>query len=1036
MGLRHSCTVRRQPAATFASWILVSLATVLLCSPVLAQQFGGNKVQYRTFDFEVLETEHFDIYFYPEAREGVEFAARSAERWRARLGQILQHDLSGRQPLILYASQPHFQQTNAIGGAIGEGTGGVTESLRRRIILPLAGPLAATDHVIGHELVHAYQFDITAGRDAGGQPGFSGVHRLPLWFVEGMAEYLSIGAVDAHTALWMRDAVRAERLPRIRDLNRPEYFPYRWGHAFWAYVAGRYGDEMVGRLLRQAARMGRPEPALEQELGLTEEELSEQWHAALREMTGRVRPDAQPASTIAKAVTQALRVGGELNVSPALSPDGQRVAFLSERSLLSIELYIADVESGEILERISRTVVDPHYSSLQFINSAGAWDLQGARFAFAAITGGRAALAIYDVAAGRIDREIVLEGVDEAFNPTWAPDGRRVAFTGMRGGLTDLFVVDVESEAVTQLTRDAFADLHPAWSPDGRTIAFATDRFTTRLDELAIGPLRLGLITPDDRSVRPVAPFDVGRQMNPQWSPDSQVLYFLADPDGVTNAYRLALGTGDVRQVTDLPTGISGITATSPAMSVAAKAGHLAFTAYENGEHQIYATSNPDVLGGSALEIAPDARLAGARLPPFTARRDGDLVALLANERAGLPPSVPDETRDYRARLGLDAIGTPSVSIGRDQFGAFGSGGVAFQFSDMLGDHSLGIVTQLNASFNDQMGWRDLGAAAGYTNLRRRWNWGVFGEQVPYRAGGVGSAVGVVEGQTAYIEQRVLYRQISRSFGGVLAYPFSRAQRLEVTGSYRNLTFEQDIRLTAYSTSTGNVLFDEREITSLGDRLNLSSASAALVWDTASFGATSPIVGQRYRLEVAPTAGSINYTSVLADYRRYFMPVPFYTLAGRVLHLGRYGGDSEDSRLTPLFIGYPQLVRGYDIGSFGTLECRFDPDACVQFERLIGSRFAVANVEFRFPLLRPFGVTNYMYGPIPVEVALFADAGVAWDRGDRPEFLGGNRGAVSSAGVAFRVNALGFAVVQIDLARPFQRPDRGWVWQFSIAPGF
>ena len=140
----------------------------------------------------MLHTEHFDIYFYEEEREATDIAARMAERWRARLGRALNHDLTGRQPLILYAAHPHFEQTNAIGGEIGESTGGVTESLQRRIILPLGGPLADTDHVIGHELVHAYQFDITTPRD-GGRAGVSGAHRLPLWFVEGMAEYLSIG---------------------------------------------------------------------------------------------------------------------------------------------------------------------------------------------------------------------------------------------------------------------------------------------------------------------------------------------------------------------------------------------------------------------------------------------------------------------------------------------------------------------------------------------------------------------------------------------------------------------------------------------------------------------------------------------------------------------------------------------------------------------------------------------------------------------------------------------------------------------------
>jgi hypothetical protein len=157
----------------------------------------------------VLKTEHFDVYFYPREEQGAALAARMAERWYVRLRELLNHDLRGRQPLILYASHVDFEQTNVIGGVLGEGTGGVTEALQRRIVLPLAGPLAETDHVIGHELVHAFQFDMTTVGEA--SPGSTGANRLPLWFIEGMAEYLSVGPADPNTTMWLagRSGARA-----------------------------------------------------------------------------------------------------------------------------------------------------------------------------------------------------------------------------------------------------------------------------------------------------------------------------------------------------------------------------------------------------------------------------------------------------------------------------------------------------------------------------------------------------------------------------------------------------------------------------------------------------------------------------------------------------------------------------------------------------------------------------------------------------------------------------------------------------------
>src|SRR5215210_79344 len=237
--------------------LAVVLTLLLIPAAALAQggYFGRNKVQYRKFQFQVLKTEHFDIHFYPEEEAAARATARMAERWYARLSKLLTHELRGRQPLILYASAPHFWQTTALEGEMGEGTGGVTEAYKRRIVLPLAGPIQLTDHVLGHELVHAFQYDITNTNVSSGN---GGALNLPLWFIEGMAEYLSIGPVDAHTAMWMREAARREKLPDVDKLDDPRYFPYRYGHAFWAYVGGRYGDEVIGDMLRAggAARSG------------------------------------------------------------------------------------------------------------------------------------------------------------------------------------------------------------------------------------------------------------------------------------------------------------------------------------------------------------------------------------------------------------------------------------------------------------------------------------------------------------------------------------------------------------------------------------------------------------------------------------------------------------------------------------------------------------------------------------------------------------------------------------------------------------
>ena len=1009
-------------------------AVLLSASPAAAQYFGQNKVQYKQLDFQVLKTEHFDIYFYPEERKGIDIAAQLAERWHARLERFFDHTLRGRQPLVLYASHTDFEQNNIVPEATGEGTGGVTEPIRRRIVLPFGGPLRDTDHVIGHELVHAFQFDITAPNP--GSAGPVGAERLPLWFIEGMAEYLTLGPVDGNTAMWMRDAARKEELPAIHDLDNPKYFPYRWGQAFWAYVGGRFGDEVIPRMLALGGSVSTTDALFHQVLGVGEKELSADWQAAIRRTYAPTLETATAPDRLGRTVIGENGKIGDLNVGPALSPDGRKIAFLSERGLLSIDLYVADAQTGRVLHKLTSQANDPHYSSLQFIYSAGAWDSTSTKLAVATVTGGRPALAIFDAESGRRTTEIRIPDVDEVLNPTWAPDGSAIAFTGMTAGLTDLYVWDIGVGGLRRLTNDAFAELQPSWSPDGRRIAFVTDRFSSRLDTFTNGDYRIALANAGGGGIQDLGALTGGDNINPQWG-TGNTLYFLADPDGVQNLYRVTLGDGGragaVQRLTDVSTGLSGITASSPALSVATRSNTAAFSVYDDGKYAIHTL---DVSGGAAA-TAPRGDRNGAMLPPVD-RRGGGVAAMLADARFGLPSPQNYEVEDYRPRLALEGVGQPTVAIGANQFGAAIGGGIALQFSDMLNNHLLATAFQFNSSISGNLSAKDLAVQAAYLNQTHRWNWGLAGGQVPYLSGGFESGFDVSNGQVVGVDRAIVFRQTERSAQGILAYPFSRAKRVEFQGGVTQYSFDQIVQTTVYDPSTGFVLSDDRgEATSLGPNLTLATTTAAFVSDTSSFGATSPVAGERFRLEVTPTFGSVNYAGVLADYRRYFMPAPFYTIAGRVMHYGRYGSGGEDQRLFPLYLGYPGLVRGYDVNSFDNTDCvATTVSDCPVVDRLVGSRMLIGNLEFRFPLLRPFGVSPGMYGPVPVEVAFFADGGVTWDQRDTLSVNRRLREGVASSGVAFRVNLFGFAIAQFDVVHPFQRPGRGWVYQFNLAPGF
>ncbi|HEV8253145.1 MAG TPA: peptidase S9 [Vicinamibacteria bacterium] len=1002
----------------------VSLA---LCAsaPAHAQYFGRNPVQWERLKFEVLKTDHFDVYYYPEEQAAADQVGRMAERWYTRFSRILRFKLPDRQPVILYASHPHFQQTNTVGGPPGEGTGGVTEAFKRRIVLPLGASLAETDHVLGHELVHAFQYAMT-GQGRISSNNAPGALQMPLWFIEGMAEYLSLGPIDPHTAMWMRDAARREKLPTIHQLNSERYFPYRYGQALWAYLAGRFGDPVISRMLKRIGpRSNDAETVLQEALGIDEKTLSKQWHTALREaaapqIAGRKEPSAYATALVTE------KQGGRLNVGPALSPDGSRLAFLSERDLFSVELFVADAKNGQVTRRLSRTLVDPHLESLQFINSAGSWDRAGQRLALGAVSKGRPVLLILDAQKGTRLREVPFPTLGEIATPSFSPDGRQVVFSALAGGQSDLFVYDLASAALTRLTDDGYADLQPAWSPDGRKVAFVTDRFSTHLDVLGEGNYRLATVEVASGEVTPLPGFARAKNIDPQWAPSGRSLYFLSDASGATNIYRLDVAEGALYQLTDLITGVSGITSLSPALSAAATSDRVAFSVYDRDRYEIYSIAQAERLAGWRVQ-AEEATNAG--LIPG-GRAEGDVVTAQGDAETGLGNSSSFARRSYKPHLGLDYVGQPYVGAGVDRYGSFFSGGIAMSFSDMLGEHTLDTVIQADSV----SGFRDVGGQVSYVNRVHRLNWGVQVAQIPYLTGGFATGVTSSGGQQVYVEQTLTERLMDRSLSAVGYYPFNPSLRVEMQAGFRNIGFDSRLRTDTFSLRTGQRIGSQNENLPTQSGIHLFEGTAALVRDTSVFGATSPVMGQRFRLDVSPVLGTINYTGALADFRQYLMPVRPITIAGRILHYGRYGSGGEDQRLGFLFLGYPSLIRGYDTGSFTASECG-SSGGCPSYDRLLGSRLLVGNVEVRAPLLGLFG-SRRLYGPIPVEVGAFFDAGVAWDTGSRPALFGGERSLVRSLGGTARVNVLGFAVLEVDYVKPLDRPGKGAYFTFNLLSGF
>ena len=1030
-----------------ALWLsLLVLFLAALPDNASAQYFGRNKVRWEDFDWRVLKTEHFDIYYYPEEEKAVRDAARMAERWYDRLSSVFQREFAERKSVILYADHSDFQQTNVISGLISQGTGGVTEGLKTRVVLPLTGNYEDTDHVLGHELVHVFQYDILkdprTGGDGRGTGQVSGAD-LPLWFIEGLAEYLSLGRESTQTSMWLRDALARDSLPDIKQLSRdPRLFPYRWGHAFWAYVGGRWGDVAVGRLFTRGTYIG-IEGAFAEVLGASLESFSDDWKNSIRQAYGPVLERRQPPTAVGTRILPRDGDSTDIHISPVLSPDGSEVIFLSTRRLFTFDLYLADARTGEIKKKLLSEDADPHFDSLRFIDSAGAWSPDGRKFTFVVFARGDNEIAILDVPSRNIEKRFEVDGVGAMWNPTWSPDGRSIAFSGSAGGITDLYLLDVASGQTRRLTDDIYADVQPVWAPDGKSIVFVSDRSPeagpSELTQTAMGIWRLEV--PGGRVTELVSArgtVERGNRFDPHFGPGGRDLYFLSDGAGVSDLYRMSTETGEIFRVTRLTTGVTGIARLSPAVSVAERSGRVMFSIFNDTRYEIHSLEAEQTRGEPVIaEAERETAARAAMLPPLQAGPQSIVARYLGNPEP-LPAVDEAETAEYRSRLQLDFVG-PAVGVGVNSLGNSFGGDITAYFSDTLGEREVG--------FSIYGGTGDLDAFGGqayYLNQEHRLQWGAGAGHIPYISAFTTAREGPVEidGQ---VVQATIFEQVRQTVTQdqamlITRYPFSTTRRFEANFGALRLGFDNELLRVVV---VGNQVVDEDEENLPSEpSLQLYQSAFALVGDNSYFGFTSPVRGWRYRFEVEPTFGDLEFQSLTLDYRRYFFFRPV-TLAFRGLHVGRYGNDAESDRISPFYVGRPTLVRGYEFGDLGANECTVvpgSPNACPEFDRLLGSRLGVVNLELRFPLLgtRGFGVFDVPF--LPTELALFVDAGTAWTEDSRPELRFDQdsieRVPVVSAGVSARILLGGFAVLHFYYAKPFQRPDEDWVTGFTIAPGW
>ncbi|SKB41928.1 DPP IV N-terminal domain-containing protein [Daejeonella lutea] len=1028
-------------------WLISSLFLIVFFSSVTevqAQYFGQNKVRYKNLKFKVYETPHFELYYYLKNDSLVKRFAKEAEVWYDLHQQVFRDTFTKKNPFILYSNHPDFQQTTALDGEIGVGTGGVTEGMKNRVIMPISQLNHQTRHVLGHELVHAFQYHSLIEGDS---TNLENIGNLPLWMVEGMAEYLSVGKQDAYTAMWMRDAFLNKDIPSLKDLTESnKYFPYRYGQAFWSYIGSTYGDTVIVPFFKETAKYGY-QMAIRRTFGYDERTLSSLWKTSIE---NAYKPYLQDTSQvpIGKLIINEKNGGESYNVAPAISPDGNYVAFLSEKDLLSIDLFLADAKTGKIIRKLTSKAKNSHIDEFNFIESAGAWSPDSRKFAFSAFSGGVTKLIIVDIATGKTLSTEAMGAVEEFSNITWAPNGVDVAFSGLKEGQSDLFQFNLNTKVLTQLTNDRYSEYHPSYSKDGKTMVFSTDRST--LDRSSVNvdiTMNMAILDLATKSVTDIPVFDGANNLNPQYSADNKSIYFLSNRDGFRNMYRYSIAGNTTEKLTSYFTGISGITEFSPALSLSNKDDVL-YSYYRAQKYTIY---NAKVSDFTPEKVEPNAlNFDAALLPPAKSVGVNIINANLNNfERFEEIPNDSIRTIGYKPKFKLDYLSSNGVGASVGRFGTGLSSGIQGVFSDILGRNQIYATAAVNGEIYD------FGGQVAYVNQESRINWGVVVSHIPYVSGQVSQGFENLDGYgPVYNESYDIIRTFEDQLQVFGSYPFSKNHRFEAGSGLSRYSYRID-RYSNYYDPNGfypigtdkNKLSKEQAQATYGvpfDPFTTVTLNAAFVGDNSFSGVTSPLDGFRYRLGIENYMGDYKLGALTADGRKYVRMKPV-TFAARLYSYSRFGRD--ENRLYQMYAGYGYLIRGYEANSFyknGTATT-----GGYDINQLVGSRVAVANFEVRLPFTGPAKLAQIESKFLFSDLNLFFDMGMAYDSDSKvafkkkPGMVGTGAGAypervpAMSAGISLRVNVFGYFVLEPYYAIPFQRTDvNAGVFGLVFAPGW
>jgi hypothetical protein len=880
--------------------------------------YNKNRIKFDHFKWHTYTTDHFEIYYYPEVEQHLERVASYAESAYQTVSADLKHDLAFKIPLIIYKTASEFQQQNIDPGELPEGVLAFAEPYRDRMVLPIDEPSDALYRLITHELTHIFEFDII--------PRTLLRRGLPLWVDEGLSDY-ETGYWNPFDLMSVRDAAIADIVPPMSDFQGVQFadgrLPYNLGHAAFEFIESKWGKEGLRQFLFALRKsvIGGGDSAYEEAFKLKPDEFDEQFDKYLKDRFKPFRDKERPLDYGRDLAPKRGKTEFVSVVSIEPSPSGDLIAVAAgNRKDQELDIILLSTKDSKVIRNLTGGFNTGF--GFEYIATPGgfrgnavpwmSWSPVGDRIAYFARKEKQKELVLQNVLTKKIEKRFEIKSVDMAESPDISPDGKSLVFAGLRNAVADIFLLNLETGDIKNLTDDAFGDYGPTWAPDGQSIVYlarvsGNDKLF-RLDVATGKKTQLTFGTHDDGGAQFI---DADTLVFPSTAvdPNQPISPEIAKNGNIYNVWTLNLKTNELKQYTDA----LGGNVSPVLLRDETKAQRIAFVTYYKGEygiHTVPAQKEP-------LHTVATADF-GAPGPIIDFQPPLSHTLVKANQRV----------KGRFEKLFLE--GRPPVNVGVTSGGDF-FGGTQVTFTDVLGDQQFNFYA---ASVSQ---YRSLSLS--YLNLSRRFQYALqgFSQTQFYYANNAGTFYAQQYGFLSHKD--ALATQTAR--GGTIfgIYPLNRYARFELTAGL--IQFKQeytDPNLQAAAVEYQNAVYGQ----SLFADGKLLPLGAAYVRETTVFREYGPLSGDTLRLgyEYSPKMGGfISRQTADIDARKYLRLATNGVLAFRFRGLKSWGDFPSY-----LYSGGNSELRGYDYLEF------------------IGNKAFFADAELRFPVieaaLTPFGVVG------------------------------------------------------------------------------